>query len=221
MGDGARACTCTSRWLASLGARSLVSSDSLSSFVRELPPVATKLNSPASTKLSLSLHTHTALKKLSSKLLSTLSTPFSALPPLHSLSSLFILLRPATRLGRGKLTPIPLCTQIGHRFDRFLTLVPLGHRFARFLTLVPLGHRDWQIPSPLPCTNRASLSSTHSSPRPVQGTRELVPPRKAIGGRKGRENPRVRGRCFPPRLHPSLRERDHTVLVRGRVPLMV
>ena len=63
--------------------------------------------------LTLSSHPHSSQKAL-------LKTPLHT-PTLQLRTSLLILLRPVTRLGRGKLAPIPLCTQIGHRLDRFLT----------------------------------------------------------------------------------------------------
>jgi len=90
----------------------------------------------------------------------------------------------------------PLCSPFSNR----------GLQFSFFFCRVATGPR---FPS-----------LTFPPPRPVQGTRELVLARKAIGGRKGRENPRVLS-LFLPRLHPSLGDRDHTVPARWRVVSMV
>ena len=141
--------------------------------------------------------------------------------------SLMCLLSSTDRFVRLPSLSLVLCLLFySHKLPSFLysTSLPTRPRkkLAQFGLLGRLRHRDMEI-SPLlcRCTNRASLSSTHSSTPPRSGNEGVSPGPE--GYRREKKGGKTHAYCrwFSPRLHPSLGERDHTVLVRRRVPLVV
>ena len=184
MEDGARACTCTSRWLALVGARTLVSSDSLPSFVQAplpsfqkapfwLSPLHSLLKALQKAPLFLSPSPHTHCDSVhNAKELS----PFT--PHTHFAPNLPPFIAQASRPTRPRKT----------RSHPFL------HSDRPPLCSLPSLYAD----RPPLC----SLPSTHSSTPPRSGNEGVSPGTEAIGGRKRAGKP---ARTVVVSLHASIR----------------